>query len=296
MEQRLKIAIQKKGRLFDSSINLLKKSGLNFGSIKDKLILKCENAPIDILLLRNNDIADLLMDGVIDLGIIGLNELRECELRRRKEKKPNKFKLLRKLNFGHCRLSIAIPKDKNFKDTTILNNSRIATSYPFILEDFALKNNIKINTTHLNGSVELAPKAKLSDYICDLVSTGMTLEQNDLREVVEIFSSTAALVQSNTSNQQHELLIEMLIPRVNGIIKASYTKYIMLHAPKNNLNEIINLLPGKDYPTLLPHGSDKNKIIIHSVCNEQVFWETMENLRELGANSILVVPIEKILE
>lgn len=294
--QRLKIAIQKSGRLSQESEALFKQCGLKMIIQKDKLIVHVENMPIDILRVRDDDIPGLVFDGVVDIGIIGQNVLEEESLSR-EGKMDNDYITLKELPFGGCRLSLAIPKEMPYESVESLKDMRIATSYPYLLKRFLDGKNVPFKTSMLNGSVEVAPRAGLSDAICDLVSTGATLEANGLREVDVIYRSKAVIIQStNTMDDAKQALINKLMTRIQGVTQAVESKYIMLHAPKDRLDEICSLLPGAETPTILPLGNDKSRVALHMVSTESLFWETMEALKAKGASSILVLPIEKMME
>lgn len=294
---RLRIAMQKSGRLSDESRELLARCGIKINLQEQRLIAFAENMPIDILRVRDDDIPGLVMDGVVDLGIIGENVLEEELLTRRAQGEDPRYFTLRRLDFGGCRLSLATPLDSDYVNPQSLQNARIATSYPHILKQYLDKQNVNFKSCLLNGSVEVAPRAGLSDAICDLVSTGATLEANGLREVEVIYRSKACLIQRDgempIAKQQ---LIDKLMTRIQGVIQARESKYIMLHAPSERLDEIIALLPGAERPTILPLAGDKQRVAMHMVSSETLFWETMEKLKMLGASSILVLPIEKMME
>jgi len=294
---RLRIAIQKSGRLSDESRELLARCGIKINLHTQRLIAQAENMPIDILRVRDDDIPGLVMDGVVDLGIIGENVLEEELLNRRAQGDDPRYLTLRRLDFGSCRLSMATPVDVNWEGVESLQNKRIATSYPHLLKRYLDKKGVQFKSCMLNGSVEVAPRAGLADAICDLVSTGMTLEANGLREVEVIYQSKACLIQRDgeltTTKQQ---LVDTLMTRIQGVIQARESKYIMLHAPSERLDDIIALLPGAERPTILPLAGDKQRVAMHMVSSETLFWETMEKLKALGASSILVLPIEKMME
>ena len=261
------------------------------------MIAFAENMPIDILRVRDDDIPGLVMDGVVDLGIIGENVLEEELLSRRAQGEDPRYFTLRRLDFGSCRLSLAMPLDVPYDGPLCLQDSRIATSYPHLLKQYLDKQNIRFKSCLLNGSVEVAPRAGLSDAICDLVSTGATLEANGLREVEVIYRSKACLIQRDGEMPAaKQELIDKLMTRIQGVIQARESKYIMLHAPSDKLEQIIQLLPGAERPTLLPLAGDQNRVAMHMVSSETLFWETMEKLKSLGASSILVLPIEKMME
>lgn len=294
---RLRIAIQKKGRLSKECQELLKKCGVKFNIAGERLVVHSENMPIDLLLVRDDDIPGLIMDGVVDLGFIGENELEEVRLDRKAEGSPCEFKALRRLDFGGCRLSIAINKDETYNDPQDLAGKRIATTYPHLLKSYMDEQGINFSTCMLTGSVEVAPRAGLADAIADLVSTGATLEANGLKEAEVIFRSKATLIQrTGEFSADQDGLIEKLLTRMQGVIQAKESKYIMLHAPSDKLEQIKQLLPGAEDPTVLPLSQEKNRVAVHLVSTENLFWETMEGLKELGASSILVLPIEKMME
>ncbi|XBC39322.1 MAG: ATP phosphoribosyltransferase [Buchnera aphidicola (Nurudea shiraii)] len=294
---RLRIVMQKTGRLSSDSKDLLGRCGVKINLYKQKLIAFSENMPIDVMCVRDDDIPGLIMDGVVDIGIIGENVLEEEVLSRKIRLDSVDYIKLKRLDFGSCRLSLAIPINKKYTDISCLNNSRIATSYPHLLKRYFDKNNLTFKSCMLNGSVEVAPRAGLSDAICDLVSTGATLEANGLREVQVIFKSKACLICKigNISTEKQEV-INTLMTRIQGVIKARESKYIMLHAPIKKLKEVINLLHGAERPTILKLAGDNTRVAMHMVSSETLFWETMEKLKLLGASSILVLPIEKMME
>ncbi len=295
--QRLRIAIQKKGRLSKECQALLKQCGVKFNLMGERLVVHAQNMPIDLLLVRDDDIPGLVMDGVVDLGFIGENELEEVRLDRIASGEANQFSTLRRLDFGGCRLSIAINKDEQYNGPQDLAGKRIATTYPHLLKAFMDANNIEFSTCMLTGSVEVAPRAGLADAIADLVSTGATLEANGLKEAEVIFRSKATLIQrAGEFDAEKQALIEKLLTRMQGVQQAKESKYIMLHAPVEKLEAIKSLLPGAEDPTVLPLSSDKSRLAVHLVSTENLFWETMEELKALGASSILVLPIEKMME
>lgn len=294
--QRLRIAIQKKGRLSKECQTLLKKCGAKFNIMGERLVVHAENMPIDLLLVRDDDIPGLIMDGVVDLGFIGENELEEVRLDRKALGEPSDFVQLRRLDFGGCRLSIAIDKDEEYNGPQDLAGKRIATTYPQLLKAYMDEQGVPFSTCMLTGSVEVAPRAGLADAIADLVSTGATLEANGLKEAEIIFQSKATLIQrTGEFDADKTALIEKLLTRMQGVQQAKESKYIMLHAPTDKLEQIKSLLPGAEDPTVLPLSTDKDKVAVHLVSTENLFWETMEQLKELGASSILVLPIEKMM-
>ncbi len=295
-QKRLRIAIQKSGRLSTESQSLLKAMGLKINMREQRLIAHCENMPIDLLRVRDDDIPGLIMDGVADLGFIGENELEEKELERQRLGEPAEYTVLKRLNFGGCRLSIATTEEFEYNGPESLEGLRIATSYPELLKRYLDSQGVNFKSVMLNGSVEVAPRAGIADAICDLVSTGATLEANGLKEVQDIFHSKAVLIQAkNVLTADKQALIDKLLTRAQGVMQAKESKYIMLHAPKNRLEEVIDLLPGAENPTVLPLAGTEDTVAIHVVSTETMFWETMEELKLLGASSILVLPIEKML-
>lgn len=295
-KSRLRIAVQKKGRLSDESLKLLKAIGVKL-SIRDRLLIAhSTNLPIDLLLVRDDDIPGLVMDGIADLGFIGENELEEKMLERMAANEPADYKLLKRLEYGGCRLSIAVPNEFEYEGLSSFEGKSIATTYPQLLKRFLQKNNIAAQPVMLTGSVEVAPRAGIADAICDLVSTGATLDANGLYEAIEIFKSKAVLIQKQkTLSADKQQLIDTLLPRINGVMQAKESKYIMLHAPKSKLEQVKALLPGVENPTVLPLSGNDDQVAIHVVSKENLFWETMENLKDLGCTSILVMPIEKMM-
>ncbi|QCI21420.1 ATP phosphoribosyltransferase [Buchnera aphidicola (Hyadaphis tataricae)] len=294
---RVRIAMQKTGRLSTDSIKLLACCGIKINLQKQKLIAFAENMPIDVMLVRDDDIPGLVMDGVVDLGIVGENVLEEELLHRKSQKCEYSYQTLRRLDFGVCRLSLALPLNTEYSSIESLKNFRIATSYPHLLKKYLDDKNIPFKSCKLNGSVEVAPRVGLADAICDLVSTGATLEANGLREVQVIYHSYACLICKNGDiNNMKKEIINKLMTRIQGVIKARESKYIMLHAPIKKLDAVISLLHGAERPTILKLAGDENRVAMHMVSSETLFWETMEKLKFLGASSILVLPIEKMME
>ncbi|RUO41322.1 ATP phosphoribosyltransferase [Pseudidiomarina aestuarii] len=294
--QRLTIAIQKSGRLSKESIALLEACGFKFSLHEARLLAHSSNQPVDLLRVRDDDIPGLVMDGVVDLGLVGENVLEEARLERQATQLPAKINILRALDFGQCRLSIAVPKEDNYRGLADLEGKRIATTYPFLLQNYLQQQGIKASTAVLTGSVEVAPRAGLADAICDLVSTGATLEANGLVEKEVIFRSTAQLIQRpEPLTAAKQAIVDQLLPRLDGVQMARESKYIMLHAPKARLEEVVALLPGAERPTVLPLQHSDEQVAVHVVSTEKLFWETMEELKAIGCSSILVLPIEKML-
>lgn len=295
-ETRLRIAMQKSGRLSDDTQALLKRCGLTINVADRRLLAHVANMPIDIMRVRSSDIPGLVMDGVCDLGIVGDNTLEEASLKRKLMGDKFEYVKTTALNFGGCRLSIAMPEEFNYTSVDDLNGLRFATTYPQLLKRWADEKGINVEFCLLKGSVEVAPRVGLADGICDLVSTGATLEANGLIEVEEIFRSKASLIQTASPlSSEKQAILDTLLPRIMGVMKAKESKYIMLHAPKDKIAEVSALMPGKETPTVLPLAGRDDLVAVHVVATETFFWETMENLKALGCDSILVMPIEKMM-
>jgi ATP phosphoribosyltransferase len=295
-EQRIKIAVQKTGRLTDHSIDLLERCGLKLTRSKDQLICYGENMPIDLLLVRDDDIPGLVSDDVCDLGIVGLNVVEEKRLNRQAEGRAASFKQVYALDFGHCRLSIAGPDEVDYSGLESLQNTRIATSYVGLLTRFLKENSIEAEPVFFSGAVEIAPKLGRAEFICDLVSTGSTLEANGLREMELLLDSEAVVIQTEKPlGAAKQGLVDKILQRLDGVLQVRESKYIMLHAPKSALPMIRDLLPGSEAPTVLRLDGSDDKVAVHAVCRENVFWETLENLKAAGASSLLVLPVEKML-
>lgn len=296
-ESRLKIALQKKGRLNSDCIDLLMQCGLKIRIKENALVCHCENLPIDLLFMRDDDIPILISDCICDMGIVGENVLMEAKLSRVKSGRLMNIEVVKPLGFSQCRLSIAVPVGKfTYQNFQSLENCRIATSYPCLLSDFLSKNNISAEIIVITGSVEIAPRISMADAICDLVATGVTLEENHLQEVETIFSSQAVLVKSvQALSEEKQTIYDLLLRRINGVIRAQESKYIMFHAPKSAIPLIKNCLPGSETPTIISLDGIQDKVAVHVVSREGVFWSTLEKLKEMGASSILVMPIEKML-
>ena len=287
MTKKITIAIQRKGRLFDSSKDLLIKSGINFSTSGDKLLARSSNMNIDILLVRDDDIPSLVSKGVADLGIVGQNVLAEQVA----SNKKITAKSVLNLGFSKCRLAFAKPVNSKLRS---LKNKIIATSYPGLVKKFLKAKNISAEVIKINGSVELTPYIGIADCICDLVSSGATLEANNLTEFKTLLNSEAVLITSSSYVKIKDKSILDLIKRFEGVINAAESKYVMLNAETKSIDKICKLLPGADSPTIIPL-QQENKVAIHALCSEPVFWETMEKLKSNGASSILVMPVEKIL-
>jgi len=282
---KLKIAIQKSGRLSEDSVRLLKDCGIRMNNGLNKLKAEAENFPLEIYFLRDDDIPQYVEDGVADIGIVGENVLLE---------KNKKVKTVHKLGFGKCRLSIAIPKEKNYKSSKDLNGLKIATSYSGILTQYLKKKKVKAEIHEISGSVEIAPGIGLADAICDLVSSGSTLLTNGLKEAEVILRSEAVLVAGKNLSKEKKELLGKLLFRIKALQEARNNKYILLNAPNAKLATICKILPGMKSPTILPL-AEKGWSSVHSVVEENKFWDIIEQLKENGAQGILVVPIEKMI-
>lgn len=295
-EGRIKIAIQKSGRLTDHCLELLQQCGLKYSRGRDQLIGYGENMPVDFLLVRDDDIPGLVRDDICDLGIVGFNVLEEKRLAYAAEGVAKPFELLQKLDYGHCRLSFAYPEDSALRSAADLNGETIATSYPQIVRDYLRRNSLKAQVVEFSGAVEIAPSLGRAGLICDLVSTGATLAANRLIEGETILSSVACLIKTPVAIPTEKTeWVNRLIQRIAGVQQVRGSKYIMMHAPRSALAAITALLPGAESPTVLPLEEITDKVAVHVVCRENVFWETLEKLKAAGASSILVLPIEKML-
>lgn len=282
---KLKIAIQKSGRLNEDSIKILKEAGIEFNNGLNKLKAEAVNFPLEVFFLRDDDIPQYIEDGIADIGIVGENVVLE---------KNKEVKIVDRLGFGKCRLSIAIPKNQKYKGIQDLEGKRIATSYSTVLSNYLKKNKINAEIHEISGSVEIAPGIGLADAICDLVSSGSTLFTNGLKEVEVILKSEAVLVANNSLSKEQLKILDKLLFRINAVKKAKSNKYILLNAPNKNLEAICKILPGMKSPTILPL-ADKGWSSVHSVVNENEFWDIIEKLKDKGAEGILVVPIEKMI-
>ena len=293
---RLKIAAQKSGRLSDSSLALLERCGVRFARSRDRLFCYGENMPIDLLLVRDDDIPGLLMDGICDLGIVGENVAEEARLERQRNGEPATFQSLCQLDFGGCRLSIAVPESEQFDGLSWLAGKRVATTYPRLVERFLTSAGVNARIVKLSGSVEIAPSLGTADAVADLVSTGSTLRANHLKEVREVLRSSAMLYQGDTVLCGEKTAIrDRLLRRIEGVLQVAESKYVMLHAPKAALAAIRQILPGAESPTILPLEGETERVAVHAVCRETVFWEHLEELKAAGASAVLVLPVEKML-
>jgi len=281
----LKLAIQKSGRLHEDSMQLLKDCGIEIKNGKNQLKSVSENFPLEVYFLRDDDIPQYVEDGVAHIGVVGENVLFE---------KNKAVEVVEPLGFGKCRLSIAIRKNESFESIAYLQGKKIATSYPLLTQKFFDENGIRAEIHEISGSVELAPGIGLADAICDLVSSGSTLFMNGLREVQTILNSQAVLIRTRDLEQQQQTLLNQLLFRIRAVRKARNNKYVLLNAPNEALSSIIALLPGMKSPTVLPL-AESGWSSVHSVLNEDEFWEKIEALKNAGAQGILVVPIEKMI-
>jgi ATP phosphoribosyltransferase len=279
----LKIAIQKSGRLNEKSVELLKNCGLSFENYKSSLISTVSNFPLEILFLRDDDIPEYVQDGIADLGIVGENVISETGVN---------VSFLQMLGFGKCTLKLAVQTHSTIQNVSDLNGKSIATSYPVILKNFLDKNNISADIRTISGSVEIAPGLGLSDAIFDIVSTGGTLKSNGLKPFAEVMKSEAVLIGRN--GIEAELLVVELIQRIQSVLRAKETKYVVLNAESKNLDRILELLPGVKSPTVVPL-AESGWVAVHTVIPERDFWEKISLLKIAGAQGIVVMPIEKII-
>jgi len=281
----LKIAIQKSGRLYEQSVQLLKECGIELNNGNRQLKVQAFNFPAEAYFLRDDDIPQYVCDNVADIGIVGENVFFE---------KNKDIEIVSHLGFGRCRLSIAVPKSFNYSGTGDLNGLKIATSYTVLLQQFLKDNNLKADIHEISGSVEIAPGIGLADAICDLVSSGSTLFTNNLKEVEVILNSQAVLVSNKNLNAENKKILDNLLLRINAVKAAKNFKYIMMNAPDSQLKNICSLLPGMKSPTIVPL-AESGWSSVQSVVNENDFWEVIEKLKQFQAEGILVVPIEKMI-
>jgi ATP phosphoribosyltransferase len=282
---KLRIAIQKSGRLYEDSVQLLKECGIALRNVKDRLKTESDNFPLEVFFLRDDDIPQYVEDGVADIGIVGENVLYE---------KNKKAEIVERLGFGKCRLSVAIPRSQEYTGVQSLQGKRIATSYPYLVNEYLAKNNVQAEIHEISGSVEIAPGIGLADVVADLVSSGSTLLMNGLKEVEVLLQSQAVLIRNNNLSPEQIRLLDKLLFRIRSVRKANNNKYVLLNAPNDKLQDIIALLPGMKSPTVLPL-AEAGWSSVHSVLSEDTFWDIIEQLRDAGAQGILVVPIEKMI-
>lgn len=283
--QKLRIAVQKSGRLHDDSLKLLKDAGISVDNGRDQLKADSSNFPLEVFYLRNGDIPQYLLDGVVDIAFLGENVLRE---------KGRGIVTGEKLGFSKCRVSLAIPKDEIYNRLEDLDGKRIATSYPNTVQEFLSRKGLKADIHIINGSVEIAPNIGLADGICDIVSSGSTLFKNNLKEVEVIMKSEAILAISPLITEERNSILQKLQFRIQAVLRARQSKYILLNIPNDKVEAVVKLLPGMRSPTVLPLAQE-NWSSIHTVIREERFWEVIDELKENGAEGILVVPIEKMV-
>lgn len=282
---KLKIAVQKSGRLHDDSMKILKEVGISIDNGKDQLKASAKHFPLEVFYLRNGDIPQYLKDGVVDAAIIGENVLIE---------KGGDISIAEKLGFSNCKVSIAVPKSVNFKNISDLEGKRIATSYPNTVQHFLNRNNVNAQLHIINGSVEIAPNIGLADAIVDIVSSGSTLFKNGLKEVEVVLKSEAVLAVSPLINEANKEILNKLQFRLQSVLKGRQCKYVLLNAPNENIDAIVNTLPGMNSPTILPLARE-GWSSLHSVINKNEFWEVIDELKQQGAEGILVCPIENMV-
>ncbi len=282
---KLKIAIQKSGRLNEDSLNILKDCGISIDNGKDQLKAAARNFPLEVLYLRNGDIPQYLRDGVVDTAIIGENVLVE---------KGNDLQVVEKLGFSKCRVSLAVPKSVKYGSIDYLQGKRIATSYPNTVRNYLQSKGIEAELHIINGSVEIAPNIGLADAIGDIVSSGSTLFKNNLKEVEQILTSEAVLAVSPQLGAKQQALLQQLQFRIRSVLAARQSKYVLMNVPNDRIEAILKLLPGMRSPTVLPL-AEKGWSSVHSVINKDTFWEVIDELRQAGAEGILVCPIEKMV-
>lgn len=283
--KKLKIAIQKSGRLSEKSLELLQECNIKLTNGNRKLISVSSNFPIEILYLRDDDIPQCIFDGVADIGIVGENEYME---------RNYSLEIYQRLGFAKCKLSLAIPKTELYTSLEYFQNKKIATSYPFILKSFLKKNNINAEIHQISGSVEISPSIGLADAIFDIVSSGSTLISNGLKEVEKVMDSEAVMIGKTELDSEKQTILNDLLFRIRAVQEAKSNKYILLNAPNNNLQKIISIIPGMKSPTVMPL-AEEGWCSLHSVVNEEKFWEIIGQLKNAGAQGILVVPIEKMI-
>ncbi len=281
----LRLAIQKNGRLSEKSLDLLKAAGIRIENYTQQLLVKAQNFELEVLFIRDDDIPEYVQDGVADIGIVGENVILESQ---------KDLNLIEKLGFGRCRLSLAVPKQFNYNSIQDLEGKNIATTYPVILQKYLIGNNIKANIHKISGSVEITPNINLADAIFDIVSTGSTLLSNGLIEVEQVLKSEAVLVANKNLSLEKNHLVDEILFRIRSVNLAKNNKYILLNAPNDKLDEVVAILPGIKSPTIMPLAT-KGWSSIHTVINEDDFWQQIENLKKAGAQGILVLPIEKMI-
>ncbi|HEX4078492.1 MAG TPA: ATP phosphoribosyltransferase [Rhizomicrobium sp.] len=291
--ERIRIALQKSGRMADESLNLLRECGLHVDRSKDQLFCRIKDLPIDLLLVRDDDIPGFVSNGICDLGIVGENVFAEMKASTNGSLSAT---IVERLGFSICRLSIAVPENGAIATIAELGGTTVATSYPHLLREFLQSHGIEAKTLVMTGSVEVAPRLKIADAICDIVASGATLAANNLRELTVVLESQALLIGSAKSfSGEKEETAQRLLQRLRGALMAADSKYIMLHAPRSAVDRIARLLPGCDAPTIMDLNRE-GMVALHAVCKEAVFWDTMERIKAAGGSAILVMPIEKMLD
>ncbi|MBA3525730.1 MAG: ATP phosphoribosyltransferase [Sphingomonas sp.] len=289
---RLHIALQKSGRLSESSQQLLRDAGFRIQTTKNSLTAGVENFPAELMFVRDDDIPTFVSDGVCEFGIVGQNVLEEFALGQAEPK----YEVLAELGFGRCSLKLAAPESLTYEGPQSLAGTRIATSYPRLTERFLRERGVDATVVKMNGAVELAPRLQIANFVCDLVSTGATLEANGLRPVETVLESQAVLLRTRKPlDEARSQIAAGLLSRVDGVLATKESKYIMLNATEDSLEQITAILPGAEAPTILPLHGRPGHFAVHAVCQESIFWETLQKLKSAGASAILVVPIEKMM-
>ena len=291
-EPRLRIAVQKSGRLADRSLELISGAGLRVMKGANELLYRIENQPIELLCVRDDDIPTFVADNVAELGIVGLNVLSEHF-----PDSDVESMIVMRLGFGSCTLKIAVPNDAIYDGPQSLEGKRIATSYPNILGKWLKDKGVTADIVEMRGAVEVAPRMKIAHAICDLVSTGATLEANGMRATDLVLKSEAVLIKApHAPPAELEHTYDMVLRRFDGVVASTGAKYVMLNAPRAHLDEIIKMIPGADAPTIMQLAGRDDTVAVHAVCQENVFWDTLDKLKDAGASAILVLPIEKMMK
>ncbi|PWE17932.1 ATP phosphoribosyltransferase [Marinicauda salina] len=290
---RLTLGVQKKGRLAEGGMELVRRAGVKLAWGRDELMRRAENLPLDLMLIRDDDIPNFVASGACDYGIVGENVLYEAQAR---SPRIAGLETVMKLGYARCRLKLASPKDGEVRAVDDLAGRTVATSYPSLTERFLNERGVDAEIVEMSGSVEIAPRMGIADAICDLVSSGATLEANGLAAFETVLESEAVLIRAPRSKSAEiESTAELLVERFKGVIASRQTKYILLNAPKDRLEDVRAVLPGSDAPTVAPVVGRDDVVAVHAVCTEEVFWSTLEKLKAVGARSILVMPIEKMM-
>lgn len=285
MNGNLKLAIQKKGRLSDKSLELLKSCGFDIENYSERLFISANNFKLDILFLRDDDIPEYVQDGVADIGIVGENVLIE---------RGSKAEIIKKLGFGKCKLMIGVPEEEDISDIKALNNKKIATSHPRLLNNYLKDNSINSKVIEISGSVEIAPSLGVADYICDIVSTGNTLKFNKLKKSFTVFESEAVLIKSRTFNSAKQDLLDQFKARIDSVLLAKNSKYLMMNVERKALEEIQRIIPSLKSPTIVPL-AEENLVAVHAVIPKEKFWLIVGELKSIGATGIILLPIENMI-